>query len=355
MTILDRYIARLVVNGTLMVLLVLAALLGFVDFVSEMGDVGKGQYGIFEAIAFVVLSLPGRMYELFPTAVLLGSLLSLGALASSSELTVMRAAGISVARFVRSVLQAGVILVIFVAVVGEVVVPVSERQAQTIRAVAQQEQTISLGEQHGFWARDGLRYIHVGRVYPGLQLGDVSVYELNESKQLARVINARSARYINDEWQLRWIKRSSLGTDSVSSETVSQETWPKLLNPDLLNVVSVNPANMSAMELYRYSDYLQANELDSSHYRLAFWIKVLTPVSSLVMLLIALPFIFGSQRSGGSGNRMMLGLLLGIGFFLLNRTMNHLGQVYGLDPLFSAAFPVVLVAMAGIFALRRVH
>jgi lipopolysaccharide export system permease protein len=253
------------------------------------------------------------------------------------------------------VLQAGIILVVFVALVGELVVPTSERQAQTIRAIAIQQQAISLGVQHGFWARDGLRYIHVGRVYPGLQLGDLSVYELDESKQLKRVISARSARYVNAQWLLRQVKRSSLGDNRVDSETSEQETWPSLLKPELLNVVSVKPANMSALELYRYSDYLQANELDSSHYRLAFWIKVLTPVSSLVMLLIALPFIFGSQRSGGSGNRIMLGLLLGIGFFLLNRTMNHLGQVYGLDPLFSAAFPVVLVALLGVLALRRVH
>lgn len=354
MSILDRYITRLVVSGTLMVLLVLAALLAFVDFVSEIGEVGKGDYGLFEAVVYVFLSLPKRMYELFPTAVLLGSLLSLGALAANSELTVMRAAGISVTRFVRSVLQAGLVLAIFIALVGELVVPTSERQAQTIRATALQ-QTISLGVQHGFWARDGSRYIQVGRVYPNLQLGDVAIYELNESKQLVRVTHAGSARYAGDYWELRQVRRSSLNEDSVSSETLRSDRWPELLNPDLFNVVSVKPGNMSAVELYRYSQYLQANELDSSQYRLAFWIKVLTPVSSLVMLLIAMPFIFGSQRSGGSGNRIMLGLLLGIGFFLLNRTMNHLGQVYGLDPLLSAAFPVILVAMGGLLALRRVH
>ena len=354
MSILDRYIMRMVVSGTLMVLLVLGALLAFVDFVSEIGEVGKGHYGIFDAIIFVILSLPKRMYELFPTAVLLGSLLSLGALAANSELTVMRASGVSIARFVRSVLQAGLVLAFLIAVVGELVVPPSERQAQTIRATAL-KQTISIGEKHGFWARDGLRYVHVGRVYPGLHLGNVSVYELDESKQLVRVTSAVSARYVNDSWQLRNVQRSSLSPDKVVSQSIQREEWPKLLNPDVLNVVSIQPGNMSALDLYRYSDYLQANELDSSNYQLAFWIKVLTPVSSLVMLLIALPFIFGSQRSGGSGSRIMLGLLLGIGFFLLNRTMNHLGQVYGLDPLFSAAFPVILVAIAGVLALKRVH
>ncbi len=354
MNILDRYIARVVLGGTFMVLLILGALLAFVDFVGEIDEVGKGHYDLFDAMIYVVLSLPKRMYELFPTAVLLGSLLALGGLASNSELTVMRASGISLTRFVLSVLQAGLLLAVMVALVGELVVPRSERQAQTIRATAL-KQTITFGGQHGLWMRDGRLYIRVGRVYPGLQLGDLSIYELDESLQLVRVTHAASARYQDDTWQLRNIQRSSLGDDKAQSEKLSKETWPSLFNPDLFSVVGIKPANMSALDLYRYSDYLQANDLDSSHYRLAFWIKVLTPVSSMVMLLIALPFIFGSQRSGKSGHRIMIGLLLGIGFFLLNRTMNHLGQVYGLDPLFSAAFPVLLVAVTGALALRRVH
>lgn len=354
MSILDRYIAGVVIRGTLMVLLVLGALLAFVDFVGEIGEVGKGQYTLFDAIAYVILSLPERMYELFPTAVLLGSLLGLGALSSSSEITVMRASGISIARFVRSVLQAGLLLAVFVAIIGETVVPPSERTAQSIRTAAL-KQSVSFEGQQGLWARDGARYIHVGRVYPGFNLGDLSIYELDEDGRLVRVTHARSARYQNEQWQLRNIRRTTLDTENVSSQMLQSETWPRLFNPDLFNVVGIKPANMSAIDLYRYSDYLQANELDSSHYRLAFWVKVLTPVSSMVMLLIALPFIFGSQRSGGSANRLMIGLLLGISFFLLNRTMNHMGQVYGLNPLFSAAFPVVIVAIAGILAIRRVH
>ena len=354
MNILDRYVARTVIGGTMMALLVLGALLAFVDFVSEIGDVGKGNYSLFDAIFFVVLSLPNRLYELFPTAVLLGSLLSLGALATNSELTVMRASGISIARISRSVLQAGLILVAIVALIGEFVVPPSERHAQTIRASAL-KQNIALGGQHGFWAKDGLRYIYVGRVYPDLHLGNVDIYELNESKEVVSIVQARSAQFINNRWELRFVKRSVFGEDIVNSEILKSDQLAELLNPDLFNVVSVKPANMSAIDLYRYSEYLQDNELDSSHYRLAFWIKVITPISSLVMLLIAMPFVFGSQRTGSAGNRVLVGLLLGIGFFLLNRTMNHLGQVYGLYPLFSAAFPVVLVAIAGMFALKRVR
>lgn len=357
MKILDQYIARTVIGGTLMALLVLAALLAFVDFVSEVGKVGHpafAGYGVMDVIMFVLLTLPKRMYEIFPTAVLLGSLLSLGALASNSELTVMRASGMSIMRIAASVLQAGLILVILVAFVGEVLVPISERKAQTLKASSLQ-QNISLGGHHGFWVRDGMRYVHVGEVYPDLHLGDLEIYELDRNRQLSRVTHAESARYINDTWQLRNIKRSVILDNEVTNETLAIDQWHELLNPDLFNVVTVRPENMSALDLYRYSQYLQDNELDASHYQLAFWIKVITPVSSLVMLLIAMPFVFGSQRSGGTGQRVLIGLLLGIGFFMVNRIMNHLGQVYGIHPLISAALPVILVAILGALAIKRVR
>ncbi|MDH5735005.1 MAG: LPS export ABC transporter permease LptG, partial [Gammaproteobacteria bacterium] len=318
MKVLDQYVARTVIGGTLMALLVLGALLAFVDFVSEIGDVGKGQYGILEAIAYVILSLPKRLYDLFPTAVLLGSLLSLGALAGNSELIVMRAAGVSIARIVRSVLQAGVVLVILVLLVGELMVPPSERKAQTVRAAAL-KQNISLGAQHGFWVKDGARVMRVGRVYPDMQLGNLEIYQLDEEKKIAQVYFVKSARYLGNKWQLRNVDHSRINETGVSSTFMDYLEWTELFNPDLFNVVSVQPGNMSAIDLYKYSNYLADNQLDDSSYRLAFWIKVITPLSTLVMLIIALPFVFSSQRTGSSGSRVLLGLLLGIGFFILNR------------------------------------
>ncbi len=353
MRILDRYLARTIISGTLMVLLVLAALLAFVDFVAELDDVGKGQYSALKAAGVVLLGLPKRLYELFPTAVLIGSLLSLGTLAANSELTVMRAAGVSIMRIVYSVIKAGIILLIFVALVGEVIVPMSERYAQSMRA-KELKQTISLGGQGGFWARDDQRFLYVSQVYPGMNLGQVNIYEFSESNQLKRVTHAKSAKYVDDKWRLENVKQTEFSNGKVESRTRSSEIWQKLLNPDLFNVVSIKPENMSALDLYHYSQYLQDNDLESSHYKLAFWIKVFTPVSSLVMLLIALPFVFGSQRAGGAGNRMLLGLLMGIGFYLLNRTMNHLGQVYQLYPFVSASVPVLIVAILSFLSLRKV-
>lgn len=354
MKILDRYIANTVIGGTLMTLLVLGSLLAFVDFVGELNDVGQATYTLGSAFIYVLLGLPSHLYELFPTAVLIGSLLSLGALASSNELVAMRAAGISVATISRWVLQAGLFLAVLVAVTGEFLVPVSERQAQSVRASAL-KQNITLGGKHGFWIRDGDRYLHAKRVYPDMKLGMVSIYELDENKHLQRVTYAQSAVYANDIWALSNVQRTIFDESGIKTEQYQKIEWPNLLNPDLFSVLSVQPENMSATDLYRYSDYLESNELDASQYTLAFWIKMVTPLASVAMLLIALPFVFGSQRSGSAGARMLIGLLIGIGFFIANKAVNHAGQVYGLTPLISAAAPIVLVMLVGMIAMRRVQ
>lgn len=353
MRILDNYIAKTVISGTFMVLFVLGSLFAFVDFISELDDVGKGQYSIYQAAIYVLFSLPKRLYEIFPTAVLIGSLLSLGTLASNSEFTVMRAAGVSIMRIVFSVLRAGFILLVFVALIGEFLVPASERHAQTLRA-KHLEQTVSLAGKGGFWARDGQRFLYVSHVFPEMNLGKVNIYELSKDNQLKRVTRAKSAQYINGQWKLDDIQQTVFSDDGVQSRSIESEIWPTLLNPDLFNVVSIEPDNMSAIDLFKYSNYLKSNDLDASHYELAFWIKIFTPISSLVMLLIAMPFIFGSQRSSGAGNRMLAGLLLGIGFYLLNRTANHIGQVYHIYPFISASAPMILVAIASFYSLRRV-
>ena len=354
MKILDRYIATTVIGGTLMALLVLGSLLAFVDFVSELDDVGQAAYTLTNAFTYVLLGVPSHMYELFPTAVLIGSLMSLGALASSNELVAMRAAGVSVATISRWTLQAGLFLAVLVALTGEYIVPVSERQAQSVRASALKE-NITLGGQHGFWIRDGQRYLHAKRVYHDMKLGNVFIYELDDQKHLQRVTYAQSAVYDRDNWVLRNAQRSIFDVDAVKTEKFAKMEWPNLLNPDLFSVLSVQPENMSVMDLYRYSEYLQTNDLDASQYTLVFWIKIVTPLASMAMLMIALPFVFGSSRSGSAGARMLIGLLLGIGFFIANKAINHAGQVYGLPPLISAAAPIALVMLLGMIAMRRVR
>lgn len=352
-TILDRYLGGTVIRGALLALLVLGSLSAFFTLLGELGDL-RNDYGLAKAALYVLLTLPRRIYEMFPTAVLLGGLMSLGALAANSELMVMRAAGMSVTRITVAVLQGGLILALIAAVLGEVLAPPGEKYAQAMRSAAQTGY-ITLQSEHGFWARDGKNFVQIQRVLPGPQLRDITIYEFDDQLRLRSLIHADTGTYANGSWDLQGVRQSLVSEQGVSTRTLDSTEWRSLLKPDLLEVLSVKPEDLAASALARYVTYLDENSLSSDRYRLAFWIKIVTPFSTLVMLLIAIPFVFGSLRSAHAGTRILVGVLLGMGFYLLNQALNHVGLVYGLPPLLSAVIPTLLFAAGGLYAVSRIH
>jgi lipopolysaccharide export system permease protein len=353
--VIDRYIASSVVKGVLVASMVMAALFGFINFVSELDQIGTANYNLVQALFYVALTLPQQLYELAPSIILLGGLISLGAMASGSELVVMRASGITPMRIVRSVMQTGLLLALVVALLGEYFVPVASSSGKSIRAQAL-DQRLLASSQHGFWARDNMRYVNARRVMPEKKLGDVSVYELDENRELVRVTHASRAEYRDGQWTLFDVVHSQISADSVTSDSVKREVWPELIRPRLFAVLRLLPEDMSAQDLYQYSRYLKTHGLDAVEYQLAFWIKLFTPVTCLAMLLIAMPMVFNATpRSGGTGQRVIAGLLLGIMFFVLNRAANHLGVVYSVPPFVSAAVPLLMIIGIAFILLRKVR
>jgi lipopolysaccharide export system permease protein len=300
------------------------------------------------------LTLPTRFYELFPAAVLVGGLLSLGALAAHGELTAIRAAGVSVGRIVRSSVQAGVVLLMLVALIGEFLVPSFERHAQSVESRKQGLQ-VSSAMGSGLWVRDGNYYINIGHVYPGLRLQDVRILHMNTDSELVSSTYAASAIYSNKQWELRDVERSYFGNERVKKESKEVEIRSRLMDPELFDVLTVNPEMMSARELHRYTKYLERNRLESASYKLAFWLKITTPVSCIVMLLLVLPFVFGSLRSVSSGQLLVIGILLGLGFYILIQITSRAGQIYGIPPFVSATFPVICFTVFGLIGLTKVR
>ncbi|EHQ52015.1 MULTISPECIES: LPS export ABC transporter permease LptG [Ectothiorhodospira] len=353
MMILRLYIARQVIGGTLLALLVLTALDVAFTFIGELDDVGQGAYGWIQAVTYTALTIPRRLYELFPTAVLLGTLLSLGTAAENSELTAMRAAGLSVYRIVIAVLQAGLVMMLAAVLLGEVVAPAAERQAQSLRTFSHSDQ-VHVGS-GGLWARDGDRFLNVRTIMPGLRLQDLRIYRFDDTGRLVESVQAGQARYREGVWVMEDVVRSRISSTGIQAERVAMERWERLLAPELFDVIVVEPRQMSAWALARYITYLRENNLESAPYELAFWSRFTTPLSSLVMLLLAIPFIFGSLRTGGAGQRLFIGILIGVGFHLLNRTLNHMGLVYGIPPFLSAVLPLTVFLLVALWALRRVR
>jgi lipopolysaccharide export system permease protein len=352
--LLDRYIGRAIASSTVLVMLVLLAIYTFLSFADELRDVGQGRYDLWAALEYVLLTLPGRIYDLFPATALLGTLLGLGGLAGTSELIVMRAAGVSVSRIGWAVMKVGIVLVAMVIILGEWLAPVSEQYAKVKRSIAVSGQ-IAMVSRKGFWVRDKLTFINIRQVLPGVRLGDISIYAFDEQRRLEGTAHAGEAAYLNNEWLLRDIRLNRIDEEGVITEKIPEARWDTLLSPELVNVLVVEPDNLSALGLYRYIHYLRANRQDATRYVLALWVKLVMPIATGAMVFLAVPFVFGPLRSVGMGQRILAGSLVGLGFYLGNRTLNHVGLAYDLNPVFSATFPTLVFLGLALWLMYRVR
>ncbi|MES9946229.1 MAG: LPS export ABC transporter permease LptG [Candidatus Thiodiazotropha sp.] len=352
-TLFDRYIGGTVLIGIVSVMALLLVLIGFFELVAELEEVKRG-YTTSMAFTYVLLGMPRYSYELFPLATLLGSLIGLGVLAGNSELLAMRAAGISIARIVLSVLKTGLLVLLVVVIMGEYLAPAAEQQAQRMKNEALSGQ-ISLKTRYGFWSRDGNTFINIRQILPDAQLADISIYEYGEDARLRRAIHAQRASFQSGGWVIQGVEQSDFTESAVSVSSSPEQAWQAELDPSALDVLTVKPHMLAAWDLWRYIDYLQKNGQASINYEVAFWGKLAAPLVTMVMLFLSIPFVFGSLRSVGVGQRIFVGAMLGIVFYLLNRTFSYMAVVYSLNGLFAAFFPLLLFLALAIWLLRRVY
>lgn len=354
MRLIDRYIGRTVAVHTAVVLLILLAMYTFSSFVAEVDNVGKGTYTFLGAAQYIALLVPRQAYELFPLVALLGSMLGLGALAGSSELTVIRAVGVSVRRLSISVLKIGALLMLVALILGEVIAPPLEKYARIERAKALAE-NISVNTDSGLWARDENTFIQIERLLPdGLATG-ITLYRLGEDGRLAESLSAPRGEYEEGGWLLYDVKQSRFTDEGIRVAEEAQMRWRSSLTPGVVNVVAIPPENLSAYDLFHLILYLRENGLDSSRYELAFWVRVVAPFATAGMVLLALPFVFGSLRAVSIGQRVMVGALLGIGFYLFNAIFNRLGLIYHLPPFLAATVPPAIVFGLWVYLMRRIR
>jgi lipopolysaccharide export system permease protein len=353
MRILDRYLAWAVMSGTLLTLAGLLPLMGVFILSDELDAIGTERYGLTEAMLFTLLSLPRYLYQLFPIATLIGALIGLGALASHSELVAMRAAGISVGRLVRSAMLGGLVLAIIAVVLGELVAPVAEQRGVELRRQALSGDVAQLTP-YGFWAIDDGAYVNIREVRSGTSLRDIRIYRVDAAEGTLEASHAEGARYENGRWLLEGIALSRVDGEGVRVERVEQAEWDSMLDPGLLKVVVADPRALPVWGLYKYIRFMSVNKQDASAYEIAFWGKVLHPVLTLSMILIAIPMLLGSSRSTGMGRRMLAGILVGLVYYLVSRTFAYLALLFGMNAFLAAIAPPVLFIGAAMLLLRRV-
>ena len=354
MRILDRYIGVTVAIHVFIVMLVFLSLFLFSYFINELDDVGKGGYTITHAIVYVLLTLPALAYQLFPTVALIGSIIGLGTLANSNELIAIRAAGVSLNRIIISVMKTGFLLLLFAAFLGEIVAPDSERYATNMRSAALTNK-ITLKTEEGIWVRDGNNFIHIKSLLADGTLRDIAIYDMDELGRLKTITNAKQAIYLGEKWVLNQIARSVISAEKITTERVPSMNWESLLNPELVGVVAVDPDLLSIWGLYKYIGYLVDNGLEAERYEQAFWKKIVSPLTTAIMVYLAIPFIFGPLRSVPISVRIVTGTLAGIAFYAFTQVFNYMGLLYHLSPIISVVVPPIIFLGVAIYLTRRIH
>tara|TARA_Y100001956_G_scaffold79684_2_gene93262 strand:- start:1459 stop:2529 length:1071 start_codon:yes stop_codon:yes gene_type:complete len=351
--ILDLYIGRTIIATTSMVLATLIGLSSIIRFVEQLRSVGKGSYDLLNAFYFVVLGIPRDIELFFAMSALLGALIGLGILASSSELVVMQASGYSKLDIGLSVLKTAIPLMLIIMLLGEWGAPQAQKMARELRSFS-----ISGGQivsvRAGVWARDADDFIFIGKVEDDSLFG-VKVWRFDEEKKLYQVMFAPEADYLGDN---QWLMKKAEITDmadkvELAKSTVNEYTWNTTLVPDKLAVVKVEPEELAMSGLYDYVTYLKASEQDASRYELALWRKVTQPMSIAVMMLLALSFVFGPLRSVSMGARVLSGVVAGFTFYISSEFFGPLTLVYGIPPAVGAIMPSIVFLSLALMLLRR--
>jgi lipopolysaccharide export system permease protein len=350
MSILSRYLAREAIAGTALVLAALLALYAFLDLIFQLPDLGKGGYRMLNIFLFVWLSLPGHVYELFPIAALIGTLYGLALLGTHSELTVMRASGLSLAGMALALVVVGVAFAAINFVFGEVIAPYTDKVAhryrlESLNALVAQE------FRSGLWVKDAHTFVNVQEMLPDTTLRNLKIYQFDSAHRLTSVSFARNGVYDlhRNNWRITEVEQTLFdASNKVTLKRLAEATWSSVVTPEILSVLLVVPEQMSVWNLFTYIEHLRENRQKTTAYEIAKWSKLIHPFALMAMMVLALPFSIHQRRSGGLGAKILTGIMLGIGYHLLNRLFASLGVLNDWDPLASAALPTLAVlALAG--------
>lgn len=352
MKILDRYLWSSTIQGILIAWLALVTLDTFFAFINEVGKT-NALYTTVQATIYLIYTLPSSFYEFFPTAVLIGTLLGLGNLAANSEFIAMRAAGVSISNIVFSVVKLGTLLAIGIFVIGEWVVPTSDLHARNFKAKLKNK-NIVLVDDSGLWIKEKKSIIKIGKVLSNQHVSDVSIYSFKEDHSGLKTLTTIKNATLNEGlWDFHDVNTAIFKDTHVVKTNTALKADNDFINSSVLNVANTDPNQLSSSALSKIIAYQKENAIKTDKYELIYWKRFSTPLSTLVMLILAMPFLFGSNRGGGIGQRIFVGILVGVIFYLANRTANELGTVYGFSPIASAFIPSLIFLFIGLFAINK--
>ncbi|MEY8205292.1 MAG: LPS export ABC transporter permease LptG, partial [Bermanella sp.] len=349
---IDAHIRSSVINAILGVMVVLVMLDMVIALLNQLDNL-RGTYDFWDALYYVVASSPARMYEMIPMITLIGCLAGLGGLATHSELTAIRAAGVSTQRIMFSTMKAASIMMVLGLAMGEYIVPDLERMTTSFRTIALGREVASSNEGRGHWHKEGNNYMRFSAIEPNGVLHGLSVYQFDDDKNLQSMTHARRALYQREQWTMEEVTITRVGEFQTSVEKKPNGVFHSQLTPERLKFVAQEPSDMAISTLYRYGQYLDEQGLGGGEFKLAFWKKILQPVSTMALVLLGISFIFGPLRSVTMGQRLFSGILVGLVYKIVVDLLGPLGLLIGIGPLLANLIPIFVCLAWGTWTLRK--
>jgi lipopolysaccharide export system permease protein len=356
MRILDRYIRSSVVSSTGIVILVLLGIELFIEFLGELPSIGVAQYGFFSAFLYIGMQLPSDIYQLFPVAGFIGALIGLGRLASTSELIIMRAAGVSVARIAWSVVKAALVMLIIMTVIGEWPAPTWQYQAVKYKE-KQTKRSLEPWTGQGLWLHHNNSFVFIGSVVSSTKVKDVQKFDFDSNGHLLSSLSAATGILEKGVWTLKQVAITRLTGENALVEHDDQLPLDLTFQPELLQKrMQLDPNQQTIVELWRNIQYRVQSGLLATELESAFWGRVLQPLTTIVMICLGVPFIFGSLRSASMSARLLTGIIIGFVFYMLNQFLGPLALVYQWPAWIAGALPVMFfLVIYGILLSRRIR
>lgn len=351
--ILQRYIAKSILQATALTLLVIVSVLFLITFLGEFKNIGDGDYGFIQAVMYSLFCIPTQLYQFSPMLILLGSIVGLSILSTYRELSVMRTSGFSVKQIIKSVFIAALMLTAIFFFIGETIGPMLSYTAE-VRKETERNSGQAVVTATGMWFHVGNNFIHVKHVVGRHLLEGVTRYQFDSSRRLQEAYYAKTmTTNDNNQWIMNDVVKTSFYNDRTKSEAIAQMPWDLKFNANLLNIGLADPSEMSLVKLIRFSRYLEKNGLQASEYKYEFWKRVFQPIATLIMIFLAIPFVLSGVRTMTMGWRIVAGIMIGFVFFLLNAMLGQICIVYQVPVIFAASLPMILFAIIGIVMMRK--
>ena len=353
MKILDKYIAKQLILYIFTVLGVLVIVVSLLDLIDEIKKVGDG-YSVSLAFLHVLLNTPQNIYEILPIATLMGSLIGLSKLSSTSELNAAKSSGVSFPQIIIITIKTGLLIVILTFLIGEFIAPKGQQLANEIKNLSQSTR-LSMKNTEGIWIKTNNSFIHIAKVYPGKIVQEISVYRFNKKQQLMESLYAEEGMYKNGKWAIKNITSTSFRNENVEISNKENAIFDEFIDLDLFDIMVVKPDQMSIFQLKKYIKYLNNNSMESKNYELAYWSKFTIPLSCLVMFLLTTPFVHSNIRSASFGQRIFIGILVGITLFLFNQTINKLSLILDIPPVVGSFLPIFILLGLSFYIIYRFY